>query len=121
MQSVRTAVVGASGYSGQELLRYLSRHPVFQLGAVTSRQNAGRPLSQYVHGLPREMGKLAFVEVQPPRQACLTGYGAGLPDFLRAHAAVAALPYLADVARLDFAIDRALQCGRATESWSISS
>ncbi|MCE0523964.1 MAG: N-acetyl-gamma-glutamyl-phosphate reductase [Methylacidiphilales bacterium] len=65
MQSVRTAVVGATGYSGQELLRYLARHPVFRLCLVTSRQNAGQPLSQSVHGLPREMGALTFVDATP--------------------------------------------------------
>jgi len=65
LPSVRTAVVGASGYSGQELLRYLARHPVFKLGLVTSRQSAGQPLSQFVHGLPRELGALTFVDAAP--------------------------------------------------------
>ena len=65
MQSVPTAVIGASGYSGQELLRYLARHPVFRLGLVTSRQNANQPLSQFVHGLPRELGALTFVDAAP--------------------------------------------------------
>jgi N-acetyl-gamma-glutamyl-phosphate reductase len=65
LQSVRTAVIGASGYSGQELLHYLARHPVFHLGLVTSRQNAGQPLSQFVHGLPREVGALTFVDAAP--------------------------------------------------------
>jgi len=65
LQSVRTAVVGATGYSGQELLHYLARHPVFRLGLVTSRQNAGEPLSNFVHGLPREMGALTFVDAAP--------------------------------------------------------
>ncbi len=65
MQSVRTAVVGASGYSGQELLHYLARHPAFKLALVTSRQNAGQPLSQSVHGLPRELGELVFVDAAP--------------------------------------------------------
>jgi len=62
LQSVRTAVVGASGYSGQELLHYLARHPVFRLGLVTSRRYAGQPLSQFVHGLPRELGALTFAD-----------------------------------------------------------
>jgi N-acetyl-gamma-glutamyl-phosphate reductase len=65
LQSVRTAVVGASGYSGQELLRYLARHPVFKLVLVTSRASAGQPLSQFVHGLPREVGALNFVDAAP--------------------------------------------------------
>lgn len=32
---------------------------------VTSRQNASQPLSQFVHGLPRELGALAFVDAAP--------------------------------------------------------
>jgi N-acetyl-gamma-glutamyl-phosphate reductase len=65
LQSVRTAVVGASGYSGQELLHYLARHPVFHLSLVTSRLNAGQSLSHFVHGLPRELGALTFVDAAP--------------------------------------------------------
>jgi len=65
LQSVRTAVVGASGYSGQELLRYLARHPAFRLALVTSRQQAGEPLSKTIQGLPREVGALTFVDAAP--------------------------------------------------------
>ena len=65
MQSVRTAVVGASGYSGQELLHYLARHPVFKLCLVTSRQSAGESLSKAVPGLPRELGALTFTDLAP--------------------------------------------------------
>ncbi|MCB1230484.1 MAG: N-acetyl-gamma-glutamyl-phosphate reductase [Verrucomicrobiae bacterium] len=43
---IKTAVVGASGYSGQELLRLLLMHPGVDLVAVTSRQEAGRPLGE---------------------------------------------------------------------------
>lgn len=44
-QSIPIAVLGASGYSGIELLRLLLRHPQASLVAVTSRQLAGRALS----------------------------------------------------------------------------
>jgi len=43
---VKVAVVGASGYSGAELLRLLLRHPGVELVAVTSRQLAGKALSK---------------------------------------------------------------------------
>jgi N-acetyl-gamma-glutamyl-phosphate reductase len=65
LQPVRTAVVGASGYSGQELLHYLARHPVFRLALITSRQQAGEPLSKYMQALPRELGALTFVHADP--------------------------------------------------------
>ena len=41
---MKVAVVGASGYTGLELLRNLLRHPGFEVVAVTSEQNAGRPV-----------------------------------------------------------------------------
>jgi N-acetyl-gamma-glutamyl-phosphate reductase len=65
LKPVRTAVVGASGYSGQELLRYLGRHPDFRLTLVTSRQQAGEPLSRSVFGLPAELGALNFIDLGP--------------------------------------------------------
>jgi N-acetyl-gamma-glutamyl-phosphate reductase len=39
---MKVAVVGASGYTGLELLRILLRHPEFEIAAVTSEQRAGR-------------------------------------------------------------------------------
>jgi N-acetyl-gamma-glutamyl-phosphate reductase len=42
----KVAIVGASGYSGEELLRLLLRHPHADLAAVTSRQYAGQTVAQ---------------------------------------------------------------------------
>ncbi|MCS7336850.1 MAG: N-acetyl-gamma-glutamyl-phosphate reductase [Verrucomicrobiae bacterium] len=43
---VKAAVVGASGYSGEELVRLLLGHPCVELAAVTSRQFAGKTLAE---------------------------------------------------------------------------
>ena len=43
---MKTAVVGASGYTGLELLRILLRHPELELAAVTSEQRAGRAVGE---------------------------------------------------------------------------
>ncbi len=40
------AVVGASGYSGEELLRILGNHPGVEIAAITSRQHAGKKLGE---------------------------------------------------------------------------
>jgi N-acetyl-gamma-glutamyl-phosphate reductase len=40
------AIVGASGYSGEELVRLLLSHPHVELSTVTSRQYAGQTLAQ---------------------------------------------------------------------------
>jgi N-acetyl-gamma-glutamyl-phosphate reductase len=46
MNLKRVAIIGASGYSGEELVRLLLNHPHVELVAVTSRQNAGQTLAQ---------------------------------------------------------------------------
>jgi N-acetyl-gamma-glutamyl-phosphate reductase len=45
-ESARVAIVGASGYSGEELVRLLLHHPRVELTAVTSRQSAGQTVAQ---------------------------------------------------------------------------
>lgn len=46
MKPVKVAVVGASGYSGEELVHLLLKHPGAELVAVTSRQSAGQTVAQ---------------------------------------------------------------------------
>lgn len=43
---IRTAVVGASGYAGAELLRLLDSHPTLDVGALVAGGNAGRRLGE---------------------------------------------------------------------------
>ena len=45
-EKTRVAVVGASGYTGEELVRLLLRHPQADLTVATSRQLAGRSLAE---------------------------------------------------------------------------
>lgn len=49
-----------------------------------------------------------FVGERPPRSAYLDEYGAEFPDFLVHFKPAASLPYLPDVARLEWAVNRAL-------------
>jgi N-acetyl-gamma-glutamyl-phosphate reductase len=46
MKTKKVAIVGASGYSGEELVKLLLSHPHAELVAVTSRQYAGQTLAQ---------------------------------------------------------------------------
>ena len=46
MKKISVGIVGASGYSGEELVRLLLTHPHAELTAVTSRQYAGQTLAQ---------------------------------------------------------------------------
>ena len=42
MSKIKAAIVGASGYSGEELIRLLLRHRQCQIGVITSRQYDGQ-------------------------------------------------------------------------------
>ena len=43
---IKVGIVGGSGYTGVELLRLLAQHPQVELHAITSRADAGTPVSQ---------------------------------------------------------------------------
>ena len=60
-----------------------------------------------------DQAALAFARKHPPAGAWLTGYGAGFAAFLQTYGPAADLPYLADVARFDFAVETVagLACG----------
>ncbi len=61
---VPVAIVGANGYSGEELCSILARHPDVQVMAVTSRQHAGKPVGEVLPRLSsvREFSNLVFIE-----------------------------------------------------------
>jgi N-acetyl-gamma-glutamyl-phosphate reductase len=61
---IKTAIVGASGYSGEELTRLLLAHPHAELAAVTSRQYAGQTVAQVFprHGHDPRARSLRFTE-----------------------------------------------------------
>jgi len=61
---IRVAVVGATGYTGAELLRLLARHPRAELVAVTSRAEAGTAVADYFPHL-RGHCSLRFVAAEP--------------------------------------------------------
>lgn len=66
MNRIKTAIVGASGYSGMELLRLLLGHPGVELVAVTSRQEAGKPLGDVFPRFRKAPGsELTFIEPDP--------------------------------------------------------
>lgn len=55
-----------------------------------------------------------FVEGEPPRGAYLDEYGGGFPSFLAQFPAARSLPYLPDVAQLEWAVSRALHAPDST-------
>jgi N-acetyl-gamma-glutamyl-phosphate reductase len=58
---IKAGIVGGTGYTGVELLRLLVQHPEVELRAITSRKEAGTPVSALFPGLRRHL-ELAFTE-----------------------------------------------------------
>jgi N-acetyl-gamma-glutamyl-phosphate reductase len=48
---IKVGIVGGTGYTGVELLRLLTQHPDVELRAITSRKEAGTPVSRMFPGL----------------------------------------------------------------------
>jgi N-acetyl-gamma-glutamyl-phosphate reductase len=112
---MKVAVVGASGYTGLELLRILLRHPEFEIAAVTSEQRAGRPVGE---AFPSLRGCLEL-DFEPGDPAALVG---------RVELAFTALPHAASapsvaalrgagVAVVDLSADYRLRDLAVYEQW----
>ena len=54
---MNTAVVGASGYAGGELLRLLANHPKFKLSYIAAGSNAGEPITNLHPQLTNFIGR----------------------------------------------------------------
>jgi N-acetyl-gamma-glutamyl-phosphate reductase len=59
---IKVAIVGGTGYTGVELLRLLLQHPRVELAVITSRGEAGRPVSGLFPSLAGRL-ELAFSDV----------------------------------------------------------
>jgi N-acetyl-gamma-glutamyl-phosphate reductase len=67
---IKVGVYGASGYTGQELLRHLLRHPEATIVAITSRRYAGVPLAD-VYPVFQGLTDLTFMNASPAEVARL--------------------------------------------------
>src|SRR5690625_3824407 len=65
--TIRAGIVGATGYTGVELLRLLGAHPAVEIRAVTSRTEQGMPVAEM---FPNLRGHVDAV-FQTPDEAAL--------------------------------------------------
>ncbi|MGD9998652.1 MAG: N-acetyl-gamma-glutamyl-phosphate reductase [Ilumatobacteraceae bacterium] len=63
----RVAVVGASGYTGAELLRLCAQHPTFDLGFATGDSQAGTRAADVYPSLSAAYPDLVFEQFDPAR------------------------------------------------------
>jgi len=97
------AAVVSDSISAEARLRVYRHHVAYSLGTALA---ATFPTVQVLVGEEffRTMAG-RFVVRQLPVQPVLSEYGAGFPDFVADYEPASGLPYLADVARLDWALN----------------
>ena len=76
------------------------------IGSLTKAIQSTYPLIVILTGEVFAAGMMcSFVQENPPLEACLARYGAGLDCFIEKFAPARSLPYLADIARLEWAMN----------------
>ncbi len=70
---LRTAIIGAAGYTGAELVRLIHRHPKLELRVVAARDNAGKRLGDVVRSTfgVAGVGDLVLESFEPEQASAL--------------------------------------------------
>lgn len=114
MPDIFTAIIGASGYGGAELLRLLGAHPRFKPACLIAASQAGRRVADLYPHLAR-WGDLRFERMEEARaglERC------GLVFCALPHGeAMAVLPELKNGVIIDLGGDFRLQDGAAYKEW----
>jgi N-acetyl-gamma-glutamyl-phosphate reductase len=113
--TTQVAILGASGYSGLELMRLVLRHPELELAAVTSEQRAGRPVAEVFPGL-RGLVDLRFERADPAALASRAEVAFTALPHATAASAVAGLRK-AGAAVVDISADFRLRDLATYEAW----
>ena len=79
MSTHRIGIVGASGYTGAELLRLLAGHPEFELVVATGDSKAGQPIGELYPSLALAYGDRVFDAYDPDLVDGLDVVFCGLP------------------------------------------
>ena len=62
---MKAGIVGASGYTGAELLRLLASHPAFEVAVATAHSHAGEPVGGHTPSLAAAYPGLVYEENDP--------------------------------------------------------
>ena len=64
---MKAGILGASGYTGGELLRLLAGHPEFEVAVATAHSHAGEPVGRHTPSLAAAYPGLVYEESGPAR------------------------------------------------------
>ncbi len=96
METIEVAILGATGYTGAELIRLLARHPHFRIRHLAAHSQAGKLAGEVLPGLAGDLAGLRLAEADAP-----------LPKGVRL--AFTALPHAAAAASVKRLLDAGLR------------
>src|ERR1700735_16513 len=64
---MKAGIIGASGYTGAELLRLLAAHPDLEVSVVTAHSHAGRMVGEHTPSLAAAYPGLIYEAADPAR------------------------------------------------------
>ncbi len=112
---LRIGIVGASGYTGVELIRLLAGHPGAELSVVTSRQHAGKPLAAVFPSLGHRL-PLTYQNPAPDELAAQADvFFTAVPH--KTAMAIAPVLLAADKKVVDLSADFRLRDSAVYEAW----
>src|ERR1700735_573439 len=76
---MKAGILGASGYTGSELLRLLAGHPDFEVAVATAHSHAGEAIGSHTPSLAAAYPGLVYEESDPVRFDGLDLVFCGLP------------------------------------------
>ena len=111
---IRAGIYGASGYTGQRLAYYLSRHPQVEFAFITSRQEKGRRMSD-LYGSLGGLCDLAFTDPSEVNEIPIDVLFACAPD--RTSMKIVPGFYDRGIAIIDLAGDFRMDTPEAYQAW----
>ncbi len=111
--TIRTAILGASGYTGAELLRFLTRHPGYDIRALTAERQAGKAVDAVFPHLGG-LGLPDLVKIEDVEFSEVDAVFCGLPHGTTQEI-IQALP--AHVRIVDLSADFRLEDGETYAEW----
>lgn len=111
---IRVGIYGASGYTGQRLVQYLSRHSGVEIAFVTSRQDAGKRFSD-LYGSLGGIFDMVLSDPEEVRDVSIDLLFACAPDQTSMRIAPGYLDR--GVAVIDLAGDYRMRSAEAYEKW----
>ncbi len=112
---MRIGIVGASGYTGAELMRLCADHPGFDVAVATGETQAGRPVADLYPSLAGAYGNLKYTPFEPSDCDGLDLIFLGLPHGAAAEAAVAVRGTVGHI--VDLSADFRLHDPRLYPTW----